>query len=120
MAIKNFEEIQAWQMARELTREVYAVSRLEPFVRDFGLKDQIRRASGSVMHNIAEGFDGGSDKEFVRFLVYARRSATEVQSQLYIALDQQYIQQDKFDELMQLSSRCRHAINGFVRYLQKS
>ncbi len=81
MVIQRFEDIQVWQRARELVREVYAISGRGAFARDTGLRDQIRRAAGSVMHNIAEGFDVGSDAEFIRFLGYARRSATEVQSQ---------------------------------------
>ena len=98
-SISRFEDIVAWQRARELTKQVYALSARGSFRHDYGLKDQIRRAAGSVMHNIAEGFDAGSSKEFIRFLSYARRSATEVQSQLYIALDQAYITDKEFDHL---------------------
>ena len=98
-SINRFEDVKAWQRARELAQQVYSVSGKGAFRRDYGLKDQIRRAAGSVMHNIAEGFDSGSDKEFIRFLVYARRSATEVQSQLYLALDQTYITESEFKRL---------------------
>lgn len=87
MKIERFEDIKGWQEARVLANMVYDVSDSGPFARDFGLRDQIRKAAGSTMHNIAEGFDAGSDAEFIRFLKYARRSASEVQSQLYIALD---------------------------------
>jgi len=79
MAIERFEDIKAWQRARELAREMYALSGCGNFATDFGLRDQIRRAAGSVMHNIAEGFDARSDPEFIRFPGYARRSATELQ-----------------------------------------
>jgi len=120
MAIERFEDIKAWQRARELTREVYAVSAKGNFARDFGLRDQVRKAAGSVMHNIAEGFDAGSDSEFVRFLSYARRSATEVQSQLYIAIDQGYISQEQFDGIYDLAEQCKKLINGFIRYLRQS
>jgi len=89
--IKNFEELIAWQKSRELAGCVYALTRQDKFSRDFGLRDQIQRATSSVMHNIAEGFESGSDPEFVRFLKMARRSAGEVQSQLYLALDVGYI-----------------------------
>ncbi len=82
MKIERFEDIEAWQLGRQLTRLVYQATRQEGFTRDFGLKDQIQRASGSVMHNIAEGFDGGSNAEFIKFLRYSQRSCTEVQSQL--------------------------------------
>lgn len=76
-----------------LTRLVYSLSRKRECAHDFGLRDQITRASVSIMNNVAEGFDGGSDAEFIRFLVYAQRSATEVQSCLYVALDNEYISQ---------------------------
>src|SRR5437588_117680 len=97
MTIRRFEDIEGWQLARELTKRVYAVAMRGAFARDFGLRDQITRASGSAMHNIAEGFDGGSNAEFVKFLRYSQRSCSEVQSQLYVALDQTYISQDEFD-----------------------
>ncbi|MBV7337676.1 four helix bundle protein [Chloroflexi bacterium TSY] len=116
-SITRFEDIQGWKMARQLTNLVYSLSNKQPFGRDFGLKDQIRRASGSIMHNIAEGFDAGSDPEFIRFLRYALRSATEVQSQLYIAKDQNYITQDEFQELYNLANQTKNTINGFIRYL---
>ena len=93
--IKNFEELIAWQKARELAGYVYELTRKDNFSRDFGLRDQIQRAASSVMHNIAEGFESGSDPEFVRFLKMARRSAGEVQSQLYLALDVDYITEDE-------------------------
>ena len=91
MTIKNFEDIKAWQIARTLTGYVYELTRKERFSRDFALRDQIQRAAGSIMHNIAEGFESGSDAEFARFLKMARRSAGEVQSELYLAVDCQYI-----------------------------
>ncbi len=117
-AIRRFEEIQAWQLARRLANEVYRLTKKSAFAKDYGLKDQIRRASGSAMHNIAEGFDAGSNKEFVRFLKYARRSATEVQSQLYLAIDEAYITQTEFNEAYDLAKQCKYTINGFIRYLE--
>ncbi|MFP4089094.1 MAG: four helix bundle protein [Cyclobacteriaceae bacterium] len=83
--IKSFEELDSWQKARRLCYEVFKVSSQEPFCRDFALKDQILRASGSVMDNIAEGFGRGGNKEFVQFLFYAKGSCVEVKSQLYRA-----------------------------------
>lgn len=94
---KRFEDIQAWQKAREVTREVYSVTKLGGFARDFGLRDQIRRSSVSIMANIAEGFARRSDKDFANFLNIARSSVAEVQSHLYVAFDQDYIDQTSFD-----------------------
>ncbi len=91
MRIKQFEDIEAWQLARVLTQKVYALTKNEEFARDLRLKGQIQSAAGSSMHNIAEGFDAETNGEFVRFLRYAKRSCTEVQSELYVALDQEYI-----------------------------
>ena len=85
MKIERFEDIEAWQLARELTRKVYGLTRKDRFARDLGLKRQIQDAAGSSMHNIAEGFDSETNPEFVRFLRYAKRSCTEVQSELYPA-----------------------------------
>jgi four helix bundle protein len=96
--IKNFEELKAWQKARELAGYVYELTRQAEFSRDYGLRDQIQRAASSVMHNIAEGFESGSDPEFVRFLKMARRSAGEVQSPLYLALDVGYIRDDELSK----------------------
>jgi len=116
--IERFEDIEAWQMARALTNSIYAASRAAGFDRDFGLRDQIQRASGSIMHNIAEGFDAGSNAEFVRFLVYAQRSCTEVQSELYVALDQHYIPEALFVELYQAGAVIKAKIGAFIKYLR--
>jgi four helix bundle protein len=118
MKITQFEDIQAWQLARQLTRAIYAASERGPFAKDFGLRDQIRRAAGSVMHNIAEGFDAGSNPEFKRFSQYAQRSATEVLSQPYVALDQGYISQEQFIELQGMANKAHAACGGFIKYLQ--
>ena len=92
--IKDFEELKAWQKARELAGYVYSLIRKQKFSRDFGLSNQIQDAAGSIMHNIAEGFESGYDPEFMRFLKMARVSAGEVQSELYLALDAGYITQE--------------------------
>ncbi|BCS95605.1 four helix bundle protein [Desulfoluna limicola] len=118
MTIRRFEEIEAWQLARRLTQDVYSMANSERFSRDWGLRDQITRASGSVMHNIAEGFDSGTSKEFVRFLAYAQRSCTEVQSQLYVALDQHYISPETFENIYQLTKDTKQKIGGFIKYLK--
>lgn len=99
---KRFEDIKAWQKAREVTRQVYKVSKLGEFARDYGLRDQIQRASVSIMSNIAEGHGRRSDKEFANFLNMARGSATETQSHLYVALHQNYIDEECFSELYNL------------------
>jgi four helix bundle protein len=95
----------------------YDATKGEKFSRDFGLKDQIQRAAGSAMHNIAEGFDGGSDAEFIRFLCYAQRSCTEVKSQLYAALDQNYISDEQFQLIYKQATQTHKCIGGFIRYL---
>ncbi len=120
MKIERFEDAKAWQIARELTKLVYEVTSSGAFARDFRLKDQIRDAAGSVMHNIAEGFDAGSDAEFIRFLRYSRRSASEVQSQLYITLDQMYINADQFRLIYDKATEAKKLVNGFIGYLHRS
>jgi len=117
MKIERFEDIEAWQLARELTRKVYDLTKKTKFARDFGLKGQIQDAAGSSMHNIAEGFDAETNPDFVRFLRYAKRSCTEVQSELYVALDQQYITNDEFQDVYDHAGRTRAAIRGFIKYL---
>lgn len=117
MTIRRFEDLECWQLARELTRTIYRISGKGSFAKDFELRGQIRDAAGSSMHNSAEGFDAGSNPEFVRFLRIAQRSSTEVKSQLYAALDQQYVTQSEFDELYALAARVHKAIGGLIRYL---
>ena len=118
MKYERFEELPCWQQSRELCRMVFKTANQTRFRRDFSLKDQILRAAGSVMDNIAEGFDDGSKAEFVRFLGYAQRSCGEVQSQLYRALDCDYISKDDFERLYMLAGDCRKQIKGFRKYLR--
>lgn len=92
--IERFEDLHSWQKARKLANLVYDLTEHDNFAKDFRLRSQIQDAAGSVMHNIAEGFDAGTNPEFIRFLKIARRSASEVQSQLHLALDRKYITQD--------------------------
>lgn len=117
MALKRFEEIHAWQEARKLVKMIYLLTDEGKFAKDFGLRDQIRRASVSIMANIAEGFDCDSQVEFARFLGIARRSAVEVQSLLYTALDVGYIAEKDFkthyeqaDKAKALTGAFRHAL----------
>ncbi len=121
MSINRFEDIEGWQLARELTKQIYAaIAASSAFSKDWGLKDQITRAAGSAMDNPAEGFDAGSNAEFIRFLGYAQRSCSEVQSQLYRALDLGYISQAQFDELHELAAKTKSKLGGFIAYLKRS
>jgi four helix bundle protein len=119
MGIGRFEDIEAWQLARQLCGRIHERCSSGAFARDFALRDQIDRASGSVMDNIAEGFDGGSHAEFARFLSYAQRSCTEVQSQLYRALDRNHIDRSSFDQLYGETSLIRAKIGAFIKYLKQ-
>jgi four helix bundle protein len=98
--INRFEDFIAWQKARLLTAEIYRITDREKFARDFGLKDQIRRAAVSIMSNIAEGFERGRLAEFHHFLSIAKASCAELRSQLYAALDAGYLSKETFDDLM--------------------
>jgi four helix bundle protein len=118
--IEKFEDIEAWQKARDLTREIYRVTNQESFVRDFSLRDQIRRAAMSVMSNIAEGFGRGGNREFIQFLSVAKGSVSELQSQLYIALDAGHITKEQFQQLYSLAELTGNLIGGFIRYLSTS
>ena len=117
--IERFEDLQSWQKARQLANAVYELTRQPAFAKDFELRDQIRDAAGSVMHNIAEGFDAGTRAEFVRFLKIARRSASEVQSELYLALDQEYITAEQLKLTYDLATETKRLINGMIAYLRK-
>jgi len=118
--INNFEDILAWQKARELNKEIYKISNNELFNRDFGLKDQIRRASVSVSSNIAEGFERNGSKEFKQFLYIAKGSAGEVRAQLYIALDLGYIKNEEFELINSLVTETSKMISGLINYLINS
>lgn len=117
--IKRFEDLHCWKSARDLVNLVYKATSKPPFNRDYGLRDQIRRAAISVMSNIAEGFNAGSDAEFMRFS-FSRRSVSETQSQSYIALDQNYITQDTFDQIYAKASETERQVNALISYLNKS
>ena len=117
---QSFEEIEAWQKARELVHEVYRISNDGLFSKDFGLCNQIRRASVSIMSNIAEGFERSGTNEFVQFLAIAKGPVGEVRSQLYIASDQGYIDKDTFDKLVSLATEVSRMISGLMSYLRKS
>ena len=116
-AIKQFEQIQAWQTAREVTRQVYMLSNLGEFSRDFGLRDQIRRAAVSVMSNIAEGFESNTQALFINYLGRAKASAGEVRSQLYIAYDLGYLSKEQFNVLDEQIRKCSKQVYRFMNYL---
>jgi four helix bundle protein len=117
---KKFEEIESWKKARELTRRIYEITNQPAFARDFGLKDQIRRAAVSVMSNIAEGYDRSGTAEFVHFLATAKGSAAEVRCQLYVAADQGYIREDHFVQLSTLAAETGSMLGGLMKYLRGS
>jgi len=113
--VRRFEDLAAWRAARELTGEVYRVAATGRFARDWGLGDQVRRAAVSTMNNTAEGFDSGSRTELARFLRYAARSASEVQSCLYVALDQEYIDEVTFNSLYRRAQHVRTLVRALGR-----
>ena len=117
MRINNFEDIDSWKEARQLTNIIYSLTKKGNFNKDFGLKDQIRRAAVSIMSNIAEGFDSNSNKSFINFLNYSFRSTSEVQSILYVAIDQKYIDQKEFESLYENCNKIKSLIGGLKRYL---
>ena len=117
---QKFEDIEAWQRARELTREIYTVSNENPFSKDFGLRDQVRKTSVSIMSNIAEGFERDGTKEFIQFLSVAKGSSGELRSQLYVALDQGYLEEERFERLLGIVLETSRMIGGLINYLRKS
>jgi len=118
--IERFEDIEAWRNARELVKQVYQVTRKAGFARDFGLRDQIQRAAVSVMSNIAEGFERGSNKEFVQFLFIARGSAGEVRSLACAARDLGYLDDSDFRALSDAATTVSKQVASFIHYLRKT
>ncbi|MEW6297095.1 MAG: four helix bundle protein [Thermodesulfobacteriota bacterium] len=117
--LRRFEDLQAWQKARELVRTIYQISAHGDLSKDYGLKDQLCRAAVSVMSNIAEGFARPSERDFMRFLAIAKASAIEVQSLLYVAWDVGYIDKTKFEHLYAAAEETVAPIGGFTSYLRK-
>jgi four helix bundle protein len=117
MKIERFEDIEAWKEAREIVNSVYKVCRVHSFRKDYSLTDQFKRAAISIMANIAEGFSRKGNKEFVQFLFIAKASAAELQSHLYVALDQGYIKKEQFDELYENIDKVQRKISTFIKYL---
>jgi four helix bundle protein len=117
---KRFEDIEAWQGARGLAQTIYQVTNEGAFARDFGLRDQIRRAAVSVMANIAEGFGRGGNREFLLFLGNARGSLAEVRSHLYVAMDSGLLSQAVSEPIFERATRIEAQISGLMRYLGNS
>jgi four helix bundle protein len=120
MPVKYFEDLEIWKEARSLTNAVYKVTSDSDFSRDFGLRDQIRRAAVSVMSNIAEGFERGGNQELIQYLYIAKGSCGEVRSQLYVAKDQVYINDEKFNEMFKSFKRLSVMIGNMIAYLKSS
>ena len=118
--LQKFEDLDIWQLARALSKKVYLLTKTEKLNKDFSLKDQMNRSSGSIMDNIAEGFGRGSRLEFIQFLSIASGSADELKSQLYRCRDRSYIEQGDFDELYNEAFILNKKINGFIKYLNTS
>ena len=116
--ITRFEDIEAWQRARELTKMMYQLTSKGEWAKDFGLRDQIRRAAVSAMSNVAEGFERRGNVEFLRFLNMAKASAGEVRSQLYVALDLGYVDRNEFADAFKLAERTSSMIAAFMGYLK--
>lgn len=119
-SFKTFEEMEVWKKSRQLTKQVYDLTGVGSFARDYGLKDQIRRACVSVMSNIAEGFERSGTGEFIQFLAMAKGSAGEVRSQLFVALDQRYVSEDEFGVLSGNVREISQMISGLMSYLRSS
>jgi four helix bundle protein len=118
--IKTFEDIEAWRRARVLSMEIYEMTLTGSFSKDFSLRDQINKSSGSVMDNIAEGFERGGTKEFVQFLFIAKGSAGEVRSQLHRALDRKHLNENRYDRLIEEIGTISKMLTRLIVYLRES
>lgn len=119
-SFKRFEDIEAWKLAREISKETYKVSGIGIFARDFELKNQARASSGSMMDNISEGFGRGGKNEFVQFLTIAKGSAEELKSQLYRSFDNEYISESVFENIYAKTDTYSKMVAGLISYLNQS
>lgn len=120
MKVERFEDLEIWQDARVLCKRIFEITSKEPFNHNFTLKDQIQSSSGSVMDNIAEGFERGGNKEFINFLSISKGSCGETRSQSYRAFDFNYIDQEILDELIMKTVQLSKKISSLMSYLKKS
>lgn len=118
--IKRFEDLEVWQLARVLVKEVYQNTQKTEFQKDFGLKDQARRCVVSIMANISEGFERKTQKEFIQFLYIAKGSCGELRSHIYLAFDLGYINKANFDSLQNQTITISKSLSGFIKYLSSS
>ena len=118
--VERFEDLKVWQLARELCQTIHKLTLKEQFSKDFKLVGQIKGSSGSVMDNIAEGFERDGNKEFIQFLSVSKGSCGETRSQLYRAIDNEYITQDEFDIAYDKTLECNKMLKGFITYLKDS
>jgi four helix bundle protein len=118
--IQRFEELEAWILARQLSKAIYQITETGKLARDVALHDQMRRAAVSVGSNIAEGFERDGNKEFRQFLSYAKGSAGELRAQLYMAADANYLPEEHFTTLMEMAQDTSNVIGGLMRYLDNS
>ena len=120
MKVNSFEDLQVWKDSRILVKSIYQLTSDGKFSKDFGLREQIQRASVSIMNNIAEGFERNNNKEYIKFLGYSKGSAGEVRSMLYVATDLGYISQDSYNMHYQMAINIITQISNFIKYLRKS
>ena len=118
--IERFEDLKVWQASRLLAIEVFELFKNEKFAKDYSLKDQMNRSSGSIMDNIAEGFERGGKKEFIQFLYIAKGSAGELRSQIYRAKDREFIENDEFEKLLKKVEEASKQLMGFIQYLKNT
>ena len=118
--ITKFEDLEVWQLARELSKEIYSLTFIEPIKSDYRLKDQMRGSSGSIMDNIAEGFERASKLEFINSLSYSKGEVGELKSQLHRCLDNNYISRELFDDLYNRADKLTKKITAFITYLNSS
>lgn len=120
MTIKRFEDIEVWKLSRKFVSTIYSITNNVKFSKDYGLRDQLRRASISIMSNISEGFERKGKKEFIHFLYLSKGSAGEIRSQSYASLDLQYINKSEFDKLFSDVESISKSLSGFIKYLSNN